>query len=261
MNLRKMLILLTIVAISAGVLFAAPLKGMSLNGATGLISIPTGRIGWERTADIGLDFGYHAIIDDETVNIPKMTVSLFKFAEIGFAYDMADHQEDSEDLLLHGKVQLPIKGASAVAIGGNHQLLQTNDEDDPTVTQLYIAATYPGNFFDMPAETTVVVGKSFVEDQDNENIDFGMGFDLLLFPDIFQGYIHWINDFSNFSYSAQAYGANAGYRGVFNSGIRVDLASIPAFAKYKFAVDAIMTDALDENRAFSLGIAFGLPVG
>ncbi len=261
MNMRKMLILLTILVLSAGVVFAAPLKGMSLNGATGLISIPTGRIGWERTADIGLDFGYHAIIDDDTVSIPKATISLFKIAELGFAYDMANYADDSEDLLLHGKIQLPLKGASAVAIGGNHQILQENNVDSDSVTQIYLAATYPGTFFDMPAETTVVVGKSFIEDQDNDNIDFGMGFDLLLFPDIFQGYIHWINDFSNFSYSAQAYAANAGFRGVFNSGIRIDLASIPAFSKYKFAVDAIMTDALDENRAFSLGVAFGLPVG
>ena len=88
-----------------------------------------------------------------------------------------------------------------------------------------------------------------------------MGFDLNLFPKIFSGYIHWINDFSNFSYSAQAYGADAGSRGVFNSGIRIDLASIPAFSKYKFAIDAIVTDALDANRAFSLGVAFGAPLG
>ena len=140
-------------------------------------------------------------------------------------------------------------------------MLQTAGNDDPSRTQIYLAATYPGDFFNMPAETTVVVGKTFIEDADNDNIDFGMGFDLNLFPKIFSGYIHWINDFSNFSYSAQAYGADAGARGVFNSGIRIDLASIPAFSKYKFAIDAIVTDALDANRAFSLGVAFGAPIG
>ncbi|GHV48382.1 hypothetical protein AGMMS49546_38870 [Spirochaetia bacterium] len=29
------------------------LKAMSLNGATGLFSIPSGRIGWEEAADLG----------------------------------------------------------------------------------------------------------------------------------------------------------------------------------------------------------------
>ena len=259
MQSKKIVTVLTALLIAGVLVSAAPLKGMSLNGATGLVSIPTGRIGWERTTDLGLDFGYHAIVDDETSHIPKATISLFKLAEIGFAYD-SQPGDDNEDTILHGKIQLPMKGASAVAIGGNYQMLQQNGVDTD-VSQLYLAATYPGEFFGMPAETTVVVGKSFVEDASNENIDFGMGFDLLLFPDIFEGYIHWINDFANFSYSADAYGAEATFRGVFNSGIRIDLASIPAFSKYKFAIDAIITDALDENRAFSLGVAFGIPIG
>jgi hypothetical protein len=260
MQSKKIITALAALLIAGTLASAAPLKGMSLNGSTGLVSIPTGRIGWERTTDLGLDFGYHAIVDDETSHIPKATISLFKLAEIGFAYD-SQPGDDNEDTILHGKVQLPMKGASAVAIGGNYQMLQTAGEDDPTVSQLYLAATYPGEFFGMPAETTVVVGKSFIEDTSNDNIDFGMGFDLLLFPDIFEGYIHWINDFANFSYSAQAYAADANSRGVFNSGIRIDLASIPAFSKYKFAIDAIITDALDENRAYSLGVAFGIPIG
>ena len=240
-------------------LSAAPLKGMSLNGATGLVSIPTGRISWEQGADIGIDLGYHAIIDEETVHIPKATISLLKLAEIGFAYDSQDERGNA-DTILHGKIQLPLKGASAVAIGGNYQLLQQN-EVETEITQVYLAATYPGEFFGMPAETTAVVGKSFGDDAPDDAIDFGMGFDLLLFPEVFQGYIHWINDFANFSYSAQPYAADPFFRGVFNTGIRIDLASIPAFAAYKFGVDAIITDALDDSRAFSLGVAFGIPVG
>ena len=259
MQLKKTANLFLILMLVSTFAWAAPLKGMSLNGATGLISIPTGRIGWERSADIGIDLGYHAIVDEETVHIPKASISLFKIAELGFAYDTQD-DSDNADTILHGKIQLPIKGSSAVAIGGNHQMLQTagNDTD---LTQIYLAATYPGEFFRMPAETTVVVGKSFGDEAPDDAIDFGMGFDLLLFPDIFQGFVHWINDFANFSYSADAYGADANFRGVFNSGIRIDLASIPAFSKFKFALDAIMTDALDDNRAFSLGVTFGAPLG
>jgi hypothetical protein len=82
----------------------------------------------------------------------------------------------------------------------------------------------------------------------------------VLFPDVFQGYIHWINDFANFSYSADPRGAVAGFRGAFNTGIRIDVAANPNLSKYKFVIDAIMTDALDENRAFALGVAVGFPV-
>ena len=259
MQLKKLTVFFLILTVLTGFVSAEPLKGMSLNGATGLISIPTGRIGWERSADIGVDIGYHAIIDDETVHIPKASISLFKIAEIGFAYDTQD-DSDNADTILHGKIQLPIQGSSAVAVGGNYQMLQTADEDSD-LTQIYLAATYPGEFFSMPAETTVVVGKSFGDEAPDDSVDFGMGFDLLLFPDIFQGFVHWINDFANFSYSADAYGADANFRGVFNSGVRIDLASIPAFSEFKFALDAIMTDALDDNRAFSLGLTFGAPLG
>ena len=245
------------ITLSAG---AATLKGMSVNGSTGLVSIPSGRIGWEKSTDFGFDLGYHTIMEDDTyVHVPKASISLFKMVELGFTYDSQDDQENA-DMIIHGKIQLPIKGSSAVAVGGNAQLLKQNGNES-NITQIYLAATYPGEFFNMPAETTAVIGKRFGEDAPHDAIDFGMGFDLILFPKTFQGYIHWINDFSNFSYQHQAYiGVNADYRGVFNSGIRIDFASIPKLSKYKFAVDAIMTDALDGDRSFCLGMAFGVPL-
>jgi hypothetical protein len=112
----------------------------------------------------------------------------------------------------------------------------------------------------MPAETTVVLGKTFIEHRRSSDIDFGMGFDLILFPKIFQRYVHWITDFANFSYSVEAFGANAASRGVLNTGVRIDLASIPALSKFKFVVDAKITDALDDERAFSVGTVFGIPI-
>ena len=239
-------------------LSAQSLKGMSLNGQTGLIGIPSGRIGWERSAELGFDLGYHAILDDETANVPKASISLFRVGEISFAYD-TNTGEDNEDFIIGGKIQLPTD-RTAVAVGGTFQSLQTAGETD-TAQQLYIAATYPGDFFNMPAETTFAVGKTFGDrGPGDEAIDFGMGFDLLLFPDIFQGYVHWINDFANFSYSQDPRGANAGNRGAFNTGIRIDIAANPNLSKYKFVIDAFMTDALDDNRAFALGIAFGAPL-
>jgi hypothetical protein len=258
MKTKKILIVfLLVTGLALTALSAQSLKGMSFNGATGLIAIPSGQIGWERTANIGFDVGYHAIIDEETAHLPKASVSLFKLAEISFVYD-TQFGKDNEDIVLGGKLQLPTRG-TFVAIGVNFQMLKQGGNND-NVTQIYLAATYPGNFFGMPSMTTVVVGKSFGDPIPKSDIDFGMGFDLLLFPKIFQNYIHWVTDFANFSYSAQAVGANAAQRGTFNTGIRIDLGSIPAFRKYKFVIDAILTDAMDDNRAFALGVAFGAPL-
>ncbi|MFW6339085.1 MAG: hypothetical protein ACOC25_09150 [Alkalispirochaetaceae bacterium] len=255
---RVVLLGVVILVLLGGPLFAQSLKGMSFNGSTGLMSIPSGRIGWERSADFGFDLGYHAIFDDgDTTHIPKASVSLFKLLEASFAYD-AQPGDDNEDIIIGGKIQLPTD-RTAVALGANFQMLQENGEDE-NVQQIYIAATYPGEFFNMPAETTFVLGKSFGDIIDDEWIDFGMGFDLLLLPDIFQGYVHWINDFSNFSYSWDAFGANAVERGVFNTGIRIDIAANPSLSKYKFVIDAIVTDALDEARSLALGVAFGAPI-
>ncbi|MFA7565890.1 MAG: hypothetical protein WCY01_02610 [Alkalispirochaeta sp.] len=236
---------------------AQSLKGMSLNGQTGLIGIPSGRIGWERSTDFGLDLGYHAILDDDTAHIPKASISFLRFGEISFAYD-TNRGEDNEDFIIGGKVQLPTEG-TAVAIGGTFQSIQIAGNTE-AYQQLYVAATYPGTFFRMPAETTFVIGKTFGKDVSDDAIDFGMGFDLLLFPEVFQGYLHWINDFSNFSYSVDPVGANAWYRGAFNTGVRLDLAANANLSKYKFVIDAMLTDALDANRTFALGIAFGVPV-
>jgi hypothetical protein len=257
-NLIKKTVFIALVAVSAGAASAQSLKGMSLNGATGLVSIPTGRIGWERSSLMGLNLGYHAIMDDdETAHIPKASVSLFKWFELSFAYD-TQIADDSEDMIFGGKIQLPTKGTS-VAVGGNFQQLKQFDQTD-TANQIYIAATYPSTFFKMPAETTVVVGKTFYNGENDDNVDFGMGFDLVLLPDVFQKYIHWVTDFANFSYSAQAVGSNAYWRGSLNTGIRIDIAANPKLKEYMLVIDAMMTDALDENRAFTLGLAAGMPI-
>lgn len=256
MKKTVLLTLLLLAFITAG-LSAQSLKGMSLNGATGLISIPSARIGWEQSADFGFDLGYHAIFtdNDDATHIPKASISLFKTLEISFAYD-TQYDSDDSDMIFTGKFQLPVQRASAIAVGGNIQQLEENGNTSD-LTQVYIAATYPGDFFTMPAETTFVVGKSFGDGAVDDNIDFGMGFDLLLLPKVFKGYVHWINDFANFSYSDQAIGADADWRGVFNTGMRIDMGSADLFKGFKFVIDAIVTDALDASRAFSLGFTFG----
>ena len=69
---KALMFALVLSILGTAVVSAQSLKGMSLNGSTGLVSIPSGRIGWERTSDFGFDLGYHAIIDENvTTHIPK----------------------------------------------------------------------------------------------------------------------------------------------------------------------------------------------
>ncbi|MDR1318062.1 MAG: hypothetical protein LBJ90_00425 [Treponema sp.] len=273
------------------------LKGISLNGSTGLYSIPSGRIGWERSSDLGLDFGYHAIINgDGTAHVPTATISLFKWVEISTAFDIQPDDDyrywdenvskkrtaKNDDLLFGFKVQLPTNTKNpsnpAVALGTNIQLINFTDNDNHayapenfvyTVFQFYAAATYAGTFFTMPAETTVVVGKTLYADaENNSDIDFGMGFDLILLPDVFQSFVHWIIDFANFDYSDNSWpnklARGSGppwYRGILNTGIRLDLANIPALSKFKFVVDVVFNDLFDDdNRSFTVGAVFGIPI-
>jgi hypothetical protein len=281
---KKGLILFMILGICAPVLMAQNrnLKGMGLNGATGLYTVPSGRIGWERSSDLGFDFGYHTIIGKESYfrdngyrlnHLLKVNASLFKWVELSGAFDIqpsygAPYPENN-DMLIGFKVQLPTS-VTAVAIGGNFQALNLGNEAyDYSAFQIYAAFTYAGTFFKMPAETTVAIGKTFGIGKhygtvnpggSRADLDFGMGFDLILFPDVFKNFVHWIIDFSNFSYSGNAWGSKASYRGTLNTGLRIDLAAIPALSKYKFIIDVLLADAFDDERALSLGLVFGLPV-
>lgn len=258
-SFRKVLFVFLIVVVAVSGLSAQSLKGMSFNGATGLYNVPSGRISWEKRANLGLDLGYHAIIvNDKANHIPKVNLSLFKWVELHGAFDIQPGDE-TNDFLIGGKIQLPTKN-TAVAIGGNFQIINQGPiRGQHNAGQIYMAVTYPGTFFNMPAETSLVVGKSFMENQNNSNIDFGMGFDLILFPKTFQNVVHLVIDFSNFAYSTDARGALTG-RGCLNTGLRIDLAAIPALSKFKFALDLVLTDAFDTSRAFGFGAVFGIPI-
>jgi hypothetical protein len=279
------------------------LNGQSLNGSTGLYSIPSGRIGWERSSDLGLDFGYRAVINDNgTAHIPSVTMSLFKWIEFSTAFDIQPdidvlkrkydengvprnywETQKNDDLLFGIKVQLPtnIKNRKnpAVALGSNIQVINIADDDGKAISygdyvysafQIYIAATYAGTFFALPSETTVTIGKTLYAGgpDNNSNIDFGMGFDLNLFPDVFKGFVHWIIDFANFDYSDNAWPNRlvyatgpAWYRGNMSTGFRIDMSAIPVLSEFKFAIDLIFNDLFDDyNRSFTAGAVFGFSI-
>jgi hypothetical protein len=289
-----LIIFLLDISLAAPVLMAESFNTMSLNGSTGLYTVPTGRIGWPDDTKIGLDIGYHTIIaskhnyhssiayplsDDDNYalnHIPRISASFFKWAEVFLAFDFqpqydlpGDANDSNNDLITGFKFQLPVKSSTTdVALGGNFQYLNMgNDEFNYQTFQLYAAVTYAGTFFTLPTETTVVLGKTFAFNNDYDasqqdfNFDYGMGFDLMLFPKAIPDFLHWIIDYSNFSYSANPWGVDAWYRGALNTGLRFNFSAIPALAKYKFAFDFVLTDAFDENyRSFALGLVLGIPI-
>lgn len=262
---------------------AAGFRGQSLSGATGLFSIPSGRLGWEKPNTFAMDFGFRTIINNDmgTTYIPAITMSLFGWVEISSAFDFQPNINNwgtkndpiNYDFLLGLKIKLPTNASTSIAIGTNFQFLNIGKGDDYNLDynayQPYIAITYPGTFFKMPAETTIVFGKTFYSIEsnprpNNSDIDFGMGFDIILFPSAFKNLLHWIIDFSNFSYSDNAW-PNTSYlhtssvwRGILNTGFRIDLSSIPELNRFKFLVDVIFNDLFDEgNRSFTIGAVFG----
>ncbi|MDR1900443.1 MAG: hypothetical protein LBQ55_10575 [Treponema sp.] len=256
------------------------LKGMTLNGATGLYTVPSGRIGWERSADVGLDLGgsFNFI---EHNGVVKAGLSLFKWVELTGAVDFQPMDEEyltipraglrysykdgdfDNDIIFGAKVQFPT-GKTAVALGGNLQVL-SRDEHWRSAGQIYAAATYGGSFFDWPAEVSLALGYTFTK-EGHKDIDFGMGFDMVLMPNVLKNFVHWIVDFSNFSYSVDSMGIDPWYRGDLNTGIRVDLAAIPALKKFKFNVDLMLLDILDDDdaqtggRTVAVNLVFGVPL-
>jgi hypothetical protein len=244
-----------------------PLNAMSLNGVTGLYVVPTARLSWE-DADVGFNGGYHMnFVESKLEDIFQANLSLFKWVEIATSY-VGQPGDNDDDLLLGMKIRLPIT-KTAVALGGNVHYGGLGASGDHLATQIYAAITYQAEFFGMPADTTLVIGKTFLQGADvDSSIDFGMGFDLIVLPQYLQNFVHWIVDFSNFGYNQGQNVSSNGWafldsqalvRGTVNTGLRIDLGQIPAFSKFNFAIDAYITDAFDaETRYFGIGGMFGM---
>ena len=263
-NTRIYTIALVILTLSTGSLVAQSPKGMSFNGATGLYSIPLGRVGWEQGSNIGIDFGYSLIVGEGNItHTPKAAITLFGFWELNFALDIQpphpDPNNSNTHIIFGTKFQFPTNDRVAVSLGGNYQLLRNGaDPAHDNAGHIYLAMTYSSRFFEWPVETTVVLGYTVGKSLPNGNIDYGMGFSLALLPNVFQNMIHLIVDFSNYTYVVlpPAYALNT-ERGILNTGFRIDFASIIRQPRFKFALDVLMTDAFDDNRGLSLGGVFG----
>jgi hypothetical protein len=266
-----MLMVFGIVFVVMPGLTAQTLRTMSFNGATGLYMVPTGYIGWEQAT--GLDLGYHGIINRNSNHLLNLNMSLFQVAEISLAFDFQNnnyYRAKNDDFIIGTKIQIPpFNKETSIGIGGNLQVLNMGERrfDDREFNrlaggnyvagQLYGAITYRSAFFGSPAETSVVLGKTFYKGMDS-SIDFGMGFDVLLIPQYLGRFFHIIIDFSNFSYSDSPNPRISTHRGILNTGLRLDLSVIPLFDNFKFTIDALLSDGFDPGRSFSVGAVFGL---
>jgi hypothetical protein len=261
--LKKFLLFLTVLGFSAVLPAAAQaVNAMSLNGITGLYTVPTAHLGWT-DADLGFNGGAHMNFSSDMETIIQANVTLFNMLEIAGSYVIQPHDDD-DDLLMGLKFALPIPGKTAIALGGNLQYGDFgNNCVDHTAGQVYAAFTYGASFFNLPTDATFVVGKSFREGDDiDSSIDFGMGFDVIIFPKHLNSFVHWLVDFSNFGYD-QTPGNDmdiATFRATVNTGLRIDMSQIRPLSKFNFVVDLYLTDAFDSDRYFGTGVMFGAKV-
>jgi hypothetical protein len=260
----------------AGAFFVLPLaaqedvlNAMSLNGATGIYVVPTARIA-SSGPGFGFNAGYHTVIfrpgggDMDLNHLIQANFSFLEMFEVSGTFDFQPKEtgDDPNDFLTGMKFQLPV-AAIPIAVGSNFQWRNIGRSGDHWAFQIYGAVTYSAELFSWPAETTLVVGHTFREEGGDSNIDFGVGFDLIILPKYLRNFLHLLIDYANFSYSDDPWGPDAWNRGVLNTGVRVDLSQIPALSKFNFAVDMFVADAFDDKdlgggRSFGTGITFGM---
>jgi len=233
---------------------AGSVNGMTLNGATGLIIVPDAHVGWEN-AKFGVDLGYGFVWTggDNFDHLPRFAISMFQKFEISGLFQM-NHGE-MNNFVLGGKFQITKSGGTALAIGGDYEFYVPTEHRNSS--KIYLAATYGGDFFGMPAVTTATIGWQFWNIGNfSSQFIYGMGFSLSLFPQTFKNYVYWVTDFANFSYVVDGAMIHSSYRGAFNTGIRIHPIKD---GRFNLVIDIIGTDLLDEGgRGMSASISGGL---
>lgn len=237
----------------------------TFNGATGAWVVPSAFVNYE-SGQVGLDGGYRFLYSNNSKSgmshILYAELGFLQQAELGFAVDI-DHRTTA-DFMVNLKWQFSelfaSKGNSALALGGNFQAvdLWTNNNSYKYYGQLYFVMSYQGNFFSLPARTSLLLGYTFSENM-NDNIDAGIAFELNFFPQVFKNYVYLIMDFANFSYLAGGYstGLNANSRAVFNTGLRFSLLNGGKYDRYMLGLDIVGTDLFDSSRGVACAINFG----
>ena len=255
MKYRYFIVLIGVLAV--GGLWAQesqPQAAFTLNGASGVIIVPDAGVVWER-ANIGLDMGYglvwsgHRRLD----HLPRFALGFARRAEISGLLHAVD-RDGIKNAVIGAKVQLFREGGAALAFGGDFEIANFSIYSANS-SKIYLALTYGGSFFKTPAVTTATLGWQFLHSGVfGSQFVYGMGFAMSLFPEVFKGYVFWITDFSNFSYTVYAPKVSAVARGAFNTGLRIHPIKD---GRFKLVVDFVGTDLLDHTRGLSFTVSGG----
>lgn len=263
--MKKILFVLLFALLSAAAFSQAGRMFPTFGGATGAWVVPSAFVNYE-SGTVGLDGGYKFLYRDNSAggmsHILYAELGFLKQAEVGFAVDI-DHRTTA-DFMVNLKWQFSElfskKGNSAMALGGNFQAvdLLVNNSSYAYYGQLYFVMSYQGNFFSLPARTSLLLGYTFQEHM-SDDIDAGIAFELNFFPQVFKNYVYLICDFANFSYlgGGHSTGLNAENRAVFNTGLRFSLLNGGKYDKYMLGLDIVGTDLLDSSRGVAVAINAG----
>ncbi len=226
--------------------------GMTLNGSTGLFIVPDAQIGWDR-ADIGLNSGYGFVWSGDLDHLPRFSINLFRKIEV-FGLLHLDSKEVKNGVL-GAKFQFFEEQGASLAMGGDFEITNTSLYTGYN-SKIYASVTYSGDFFNMPATTTLAFGWQFLSlGAFSSQLIYGMGFTIGLFPNILHNYLVWVTDFSNFSYAVHGSEVDAGVRGALNTGLRIHPVKKGIF---NLVIDIIGTDLLDPTRGLTVSLSAGI---
>lgn len=211
----------------------------SMNGASGLIAIPSAEVLKEKTILVG---SWMFLGDHDTAFAPRVLLSFFPRWEIGAGIDIVPDMDTSA--IFNTKVKIYKSSNIDIALGFNYQINATGKDTDANHNQQpFVAFTWYGW-----GKTSMFFGKTFGKHTRGRHIDFGIGLEKEVFVGSFGG-LEVIFDFTNCGYRflAPSY-AGSTNRGIFNGGVR-----FLAFNK-KLNIDLIAVDFLDaifDNFAIS----------
>ena len=227
-------------------------KSMTLQGPVGLIMVPTAYA----PDPFGLCIGYHYMSKDANYQLAKVSLAPISNWEIGGVYDKKEHIKSS--FIIHTKYIFYKKEVFA-GIGANYQsendVLETESDNKKTRYQAYLVITWRGFF-----ETSAMLGKSFGDNTESQNIDFGIGFQ----KTILFNRIKWIVDFTNYNtrYGGYVGGLNNSYpqsygvtRGIFSTGLRIEVIKKKGI---RWNIDILYLDVLDVTRHYGIGTSLML---
>ena len=223
----------------------------TISGSNGYIVIPSAETAWsgKRTT---ISTGYSGIFTGSYAHVPYIQMGFASNYELSLAVDISEEV----DVLLGGKWRFARGQNSSLTLGVVGQLLNVTTASNQAA-QVYIASTFNSTFIEWPAKTTILIGYTF-DGPLNTDIDFGMGYQTALLPNVFKGKVDFLVDFGNVSYSASPSGGSADSRGMLNLGLRFLPIQFMTFIYASADIRALnVFDSAGRALSASIAISYG----